>query len=68
MEKVILKRKIYKFKTLGNRLVHRKIKLSPFVQVKPERIKKREAKKLKKDKNIGSNISSTVRLFCSRCY
>jgi len=67
MENLMLKRKIYSCKTLGNRLVRKNHKLSPFVQVKSERLKKLERKKLKKDKNIVNNFSNTVRLFCACC-
>lgn len=63
MEKLENKIKIYKFKTLEGRLVHRKLKVGPFVQVKPKRVRKKEDNKLKKDKNI----STVVRLL-STCY
>lgn len=63
MKKMELKRKIYNCKTLEQRLVRRKLKISPFVQVKPERVKKAEIKKIKKDKKI----STAVRLFSVSC-
>lgn len=63
MKSLKIKRKIYNFKTLERRLVKKKFRVSPFVQVDPRNKKKTEAKKIKKDKNI----STTVRLF-STCY
>lgn len=58
-----VKKKIYGFKTLEKRLVKRKLKVSPFVQVKSARVRKAENKKIKKD----NNISTVVRLFRT-CY